>query len=580
MSDAVFEPRPCRMAVWVSGMLLMATVAWPSENNASTPLGEVFKELPTLHCLAVRWKIKGDANRNAAIETQYRKVGDQEWKQGFSLMRTMPNPHRSNRSRTHTVAGGWLFAGSIVGLTPDTEYEVKLTLKDPDGGKGEQTVKMKTWKEPLAPKNMVVKHVVPGNGGGTGTKEDPFKGIEAAHAAAEPGTLFLLHKGTYIKGDCKGNTWTITRSGKPGKPIIYRAAGDGEVIMDGGGSPKTGGRGISACKTRHIWFEGLTIQGRSYVLVAHEGSHWVLRGCRFRNMTKGFTAHNGGYDVSQHHFIVDNVFEGTCSWPRKKGIEPFGGIKMSGAGHVVAYNTFHNLGDGIHGTNHGSLSATDYHNNDVYICTDDGFETDSSDSNVRVFHNRFVNVIHALTSQPSHGGPTLFFRNFIYNATYSPFKLHNHTTGVMIFHNTCIRKGECLKIVPSNETVTNLWTRNNLFIGQSKTAMKTWARFRSCDFNNDGWGGCGQPKHALLKGKTVHVIDPKTCFASGLAVPANPSTVYKGGELDYRLGEKSEAIDKGVVLPGLNDGFKGKAPDLGALEFGEEMPYFGPRKKK
>jgi len=46
------------------------------------------------------------------------------------------------------------------------------------------------------------------------------------------------------------------------------------------------------------------------------------------------------------------------------------------------------------------------------------------------------------------------------------------------------------------------------------------------------------------------------------------------------LKDDGPAIDKGVVLPSFNDGFRGKAADLGALELGEPMPHFGPRPKK
>ena len=37
--------------------------------------------------------------------------------------------------------------------------------------------------------------------------------------------------------------------------------------------------------------------------------------------------------------------------------------------------------------------------------------------------------------------------------------------------------------------------------------------------------------------------------------------------LDYHLGEGSAMIDAGVALPGINDGFEGTAPDLGAFEY-------------
>jgi len=62
----------------------------------------------------------GDANRNAVVEVEYRQRGRQAWRQAYPLLRTMPNPHRENPSKPHTVAGGWMFAGSVVNLEPDT----------------------------------------------------------------------------------------------------------------------------------------------------------------------------------------------------------------------------------------------------------------------------------------------------------------------------------------------------------------------------------------------------------------------------------------------------------------------------
>ncbi|KKL84509.1 hypothetical protein LCGC14_1964020 [marine sediment metagenome] len=429
----------------------------------------------------------------------------------------------------------------------------------------------------------------------SGAKTDPFKGLDAAQAAAEPGTLFLLHKGTYVKGQCKQNTWTITASGLPGKPIIYRSAGDGEVILDGGGDPRTKGCVVSARETKHIWLEGLTLQGRSYAIIAHKGSHWVIRRCRFRNMAKGFTAHNGDYRESRHHYITDNVFVGTTTWPRTKGIESESAVYISGAGHVVAYNRMRNLGDGIHGTSHGSLSASDWHNNDIAICTDDGLETDHGEFNIRVFRNRIVNAIHGITAQPSRVGPVYIFRNLIYNVTYSPFKLHNHTTGVLLFHNTCLKYRNGFNIVPSSETVTNVRTRNNLFLCRTGTGLYVGTpNMRYWDFDNDGYGGFdrfarwnarfdyqtmadAKADGKIYKGTGAIRIDPKTCFASGLTPPADPAKAYPADKIDARLAKGSDAIDKAVVLPGFNDGYAGRAPDLGCLEYGQEPPHYGPR---
>src|ERR1051325_6722881 len=50
-------------------------------------------------------------------------------------------------------------------------------------------------------------------------------------------------------------------------------------------------------------------------------------------------------------------------------------------------------------------------------------------------------------------------------------------------------------------------------------------------------------------------------------------------KLDLRLRDGSKAIDAGEALPNLNDGFRGKAPDLGAIESEEALPHYGPREK-
>jgi hypothetical protein len=39
----------------------------------------------------------------------------------------------------------------------------------------------------------------------------------------------------------------------------------------------------------------------------------------------------------------------------------------------------------------------------------------------------------------------------------------------------------------------------------------------------------------------------------------------------------SKAVDAGVTIPTVNDGFAGRAPDLGALEVGKAAPHYGPR---
>src|SRR5688572_30248630 len=118
--------------------------------------GDARPEPPTLHALGVRWPVRGDANANAVIRVQYRPAGEATWREAWPLVRTDP----TRVSSANRVADGWLFAGSIVDLTPDTAYEVRLALDDPDGGSAERTLAMRTSAEPREPAGMRVRHVV------------------------------------------------------------------------------------------------------------------------------------------------------------------------------------------------------------------------------------------------------------------------------------------------------------------------------------------------------------------------------------------------------------------------------------
>ena len=67
----------------------------------------------------------------------------------------------------------------------------------------------------------------------------------------------------------------------------------------------------------------------------------------------------------------------------------------------------------------------------------------------------------------------------------------------------------------------------------------------------------------------------------GAEARRDPKTVqrlYDVKDLDFRLRPGSAAIDRGVALPNITDGFTGKAPDLGALEAGQPLPIYGPRR--
>lgn len=57
----------------------------------------------------------------------------------------------------------------------------------------------------------------------------------------------------------------------------------------------------------------------------------------------------------------------------------------------------------------------------------------------------------------------------------------------------------------------------------------------------------------------------------------NKGKVYPLESVDFRLRNSANVIDKGCRLPNVNDDFTGSGPDLGALEYGQDLPHYGPR---
>ena len=69
-------------------------------------------------------------------------------------------------------------------------------------------------------------------------------------------------------------------------------------------------------------------------------------------------------------------------------------------------------------------------------------------------------------------------------------------------------------------------------------------------------------------------INHTTCFAS-FNVPGPAPVPIPPQQMTLTAG--CAAVDAGAILPNINDGFIGSAPDLGAFERGQPPPSYGPR---
>ena len=490
--------------------------------------GRFTVEHPTLLNLGFEWAISGDANRNATVDVQFRKVGDSAWREALPLVRI--GGERIFRTREHleyTVPDG--FAGSILNVEPGTEYECRLEMKDPDGTSGEtsHTVRVTTRSEPQPYSGGRTLHVYPPYW--DGEKQEPhFTSLLQAYYGAglgdwsvvwerraQPGDTILMHAGLY-KNDRLDyvdpmmtpfdGTMSLTLKGTPEKPITIKSAGDGEVVFDGDGNFRI----FDVMASAYHIFDGLTIRNTDVGIFA--GQKEVLgavgltvTNCRFEDVGFGVWTEYAG---SSDFYIADNIFLGRLprdvliGWTGSlwASAGPYGShemrsyyaVKVYGPGHVIAHNSVAYFHDGIGISTYGTpeadpdrrASSIDIYNNDVHMSGDDYIETDGGVHNIRVFNNRGVNAAHGgYSSQPVFGGPVYFIRNILYHVPSGvAFKFSAKPAGLFVYHNTII--GEQTAGDPS----ANMHYRNNLFLGRDTPdrGVMNWANATptfSSDYN-------------------------------------------------------------------------------------------------
>ncbi|MDW8353763.1 MAG: hypothetical protein RMK57_04455 [Bryobacterales bacterium] len=484
------------MRLGLMGLLL------PAAALAQNPVypGRFVVEPPTLINLGFEWEIRGDANRNATVQVRYRRAGAAAWQEAQPMLRL--GGERVFRAREHldyTVPDR--FAGSILDLDPDTEYECEFRMSDPDGVVGEavQRVRVRTRAEPRPAPNGRVLHVYPPDWKGE-RLQPAFTGLlEAYYGAgrgdwnvvrerkARPGDTILIHAGLYKANRLDyvdplmtpfDGTYVLTLKGTPEAPITIRAAGDGEVIFDGDGCHRL----FDVMATEYHIFEGLTIRNTDVAFFAgHKdvlgAKGLTIRRCRFEDVGIGVTTQYAG---SRDFYIADNVFLGRddrfrlIGWfdPGIYGAHPlrsYYAIKVYGPGHVICHNAIAYFHDGICISTYGTPEpeddrravSIDIYNNDIHMVGDDFIETDGGVHNIRVLRNRGVNAAHGgLSAQPVFGGPVYFLRNLLYHvASGVSLKFAAKPAGLLVYHNTVISEHVI------RDPHSNVHFRNNLFLG-------------------------------------------------------------------------------------------------------------------
>lgn len=580
-----FLDRTCLIIVLFAFMMPQAR----TEDAVSTVSFKA--EVPSFHSLGFRWLVEGDANANAAVEVRFRESSTGEWRSALSLHRVEPEAMET----IQPPEGQFLFAGSIMFLKAGTSYDVELSLRDPDNKRASiekhtlQTLDEEQYTNAQARR---VYYVQPASQKqGNGSKEQPFAGIDQAVKQLQAGDHLLLLPGTYI------SEAAIRLTGKPGQPIVLRGSGQDAVIIKGGKNRS----GLDIGGSQYVQIENLTIADAYWGLRAIACRHLTIKDCFFKEVGTGIFSDSS---KARRLIIMNNHIEGVLPFPynrktmKTKYTGELRGIDVAGSDHIFAYNTVHGFRDGIDVRGKPPLMNVDMHNNEIYECYDDGMELDNSDQNVRCFYNRISNCGGGISFQPIHGGPVYVVRNVLYNLRGETWKIHlsptgfpHRTSGAYIFHNTVVRSNPCFRVW-SNEGPGHYFTLyNNLYVGTGGPIEVTCPMlYTRMDYN--AYIHDGQFKYFAYWNKKKYKTLNDFSKATGLG-EHSVAAVYKGGIFSKRadfpkrdtveerrifdLHDKSPLIDRGVQLPSINDGFDGKAPDIGALEHASEPPHYGIR---
>ncbi len=540
----------------------------------ATQPGALSTPYPTLTNLAVEWLITGDDNLNAVCKTWYRQKGENAWREAMPLRRVP-----AGRSYGTDPIFYWenKLSGSVLDLRPGTAYEIKMSLRDPDGGSADTVVSVSTRPVPkAAPGSRVIK---------AGPQD-----FERLAAALEPGDILELGPGWY--GEFK-----LQRSGAPGRPIVIRSSRSYPGL-------NSTFEKVDLERCKHVILEGVTVRGP---VELRWSDHVTVRRCEVISQ-RGIAATDR--PGASNCYIADNTVTGYMPWDslaigcciNDYSVSCVGeGIEITGPGNVICHNRVSGYRDCI--STMEDLWAfdqrcIDIYNNDIELGDDDAIEADFTAGNARIMRNRIANCFISLSSQPGLGGPCYFIRNVMYNTINVPFKLARGSKGDVVLHNTVVKAGDGFMIGHNPSLVL---FRNNLTIGGTPAgnlggygtgrgmAVSFPRADSTLDMDYDGFGAVGRPFEGILgRHRIESLADLRRLTTEKHAVQVDMSVFAARVDFpfplfprreppDLRLAPGSAAVDAAAVIPNVNDNYRGKAPDLGAYEQGDPLPVYGPR---
>ncbi|MCI0512673.1 right-handed parallel beta-helix repeat-containing protein [candidate division KSB1 bacterium] len=602
------------------------------------------RTVATFNSIGIQLQINGVNQAGTSAQIKYRPRQETRWRNGHFMAPITPA----------------LLAGSIFNLTPETEYDLRISLSNPAGVSGDSLRQFSVRTRSLNLNTTYVNHeyfvAVNGSDSGTGTRQNPFRTLQFAANQVAPGDVVHVLPGVYHQNV------EIERGGQPGRYVQFRA--EGNVILDGAatswskvdqqddwtfvqdpgiyrvpitwepGSVYANGQQLFRYdylyemtslragapggwlfmnnflyvrlsdgsdpdrqpmqvtqleyafyvkNVSHVSIEGFEIQyfGQSVYgkgIYLRNISDCIIRNNKIHQMYCGIWLKGAGsnYNLIEKNTLWENSIY-NWPWDDVKGSYHEGAaIAMeAGRGNVIRQNTISGFFNGITVAYWDDLydstwnNDTDIHDNYLHHIADDCIEPEGTCINLRIWKNQMHDCTVGISLAPITMGPAYVWRNTIADFTLTSFKFSANTSGpCYLYHNTASTSHSETNGLVSSGPWQNVIFRNNIIEG---TVYAIEDRHLNGTANFDYDNLYTTDPNRFVKWDDQRYSSPKELYHAtrqeehALSAASN---FVDPQQFNFRLDAKSPNIDRGTVIPNINDEFQGNAPDIGAFEFG------------
>jgi len=518
----------------------------------------------TFECAGLYWRTAESGQCNV----KYREVKAAKWNDALPLVYDSRDGE---------------YRGSVINLKPDSDYEAEL-----QNGGSKTNIKFRTRSDKFPVGKTTI--LLPGE------SDKPV-------VISEPGTPEAYHLVTVPTGT--KSVLNMENAGKYGIEI------DADYVI------------IRGVEIRNAALDGIRIRRNRHDIVIEQChiTFWGRIGGphTYGNLEggsdSGIYAENGTYNLTIQRNLIEDPRGASNDWETGHPDGPQGiSVFSSNGGNVIRYNEIvstedHGFNDGIGGGSNFSFTGNMNRDSDIYgniirNMWDDAIECEGGNTNVRVWGNYIHLFYNGIATASTSKGPLYIFRNV---SGESRSGHQNPVGGAFIktgernefgggrrfvFHNTILQPRGVLDVFSSHVN-PNCYTRNNIFDVSGRLATDT-EKEPASDYDYDYFSGSTRGKSAREEHSVRVSRTPSgtRLFVSAYSLefyPRSSINTIKWGSQPYELGERkvyitdpvvwvpNPVIDSGIILPGFNDGFAGKAPDLGAFEVGLPPLQFGRR---